>query len=345
MRSLSSLFLLTAVLVASAPIPDAQVGRLLNRAREAVSDVRDGAEGTAPNPSRTGPAPALDFGSLLDTYILAERSEIRLGDPKDYFLLFPNAGLDPSDVGGRYQLLDATGDVIWSANLRYARETGTPAIVRLKGTGATAPIPASGAYTLEVVYGGGIVGALPFTATRQDSGDPFAPGTATRVEGPWRTHAYFEHEIEEPDGSLTFNAWLHRDEPQGQRTTEVSIRRDGREVAWGAGSADGSSDGWARAEYWLYTPEARADEFGQHTATAPNWTVQDVTPGPYEIVLSTPDGVFRTMTVEGGDGAFVPHPRSAVDVEPRSHYLTPRRIAGQLLRRAHRLDWVGPESL
>lgn len=333
------------LLCIGAPPADAQIGRLLDRAREAVTDVRDQAESTVQRAARTGPAPALDFGSLLDTAILPDRSEIRFGSPRDYFLLFPNDGFDPYDVEGRYQLRDASGAVVWRADIQGAGVTGTPAIAVLKGGGAAAPIPSSGAYTIEVVYDGETVGALPFTADIQASGDPFAPEPATRIDGPWRTHAYFQHEVDRPDYILTFNTWLRRDEPQGQQTTEISIRRGGQEVAWGSGMAGGTNDGWAGTEYHLFIPAGRDTRFGRSRANAPNWTVQDVTPGGYEVVLSTADGVFRTMSIQGADGAFVPHPRSALDVEPRTDYLAPRRMSGQNLSRPQQLDWLGPGAL
>lgn len=337
--------LLVLLLLVAAPPADAQIGRLLDRAREAASGARDQAQTAVQRTTRTGPAPALDFGSLLDTVFIPGRSEFRLGEPRGYSLLFPNEGFDANDIDGRYQLRDAGGSVAWRSDIRGAETTGSDAVVLLRGGGATATVASAGSYTLEVVYDGETVGALPFTATVQASGDPFAPGSATRVDGPWRTHGYFQHEVERPDEALVFHTWLRRDEPEAQHVSEVSIRRGGREVAWGTGSANGTTDGWVRAEYRLYTPDGRDTEFARRRANAVGWTVQDVTPGAYEIVLSSADGPFRTLSVQGADGAFVPHARSALDTSPRTHYLTPRRMGGQMRNKPQQLDWVGPETL
>ena len=332
-------------LLVGAPTADAQLGRLIDRARSAVSDTRDRAESATQRATRSGPAPAIDFGTLLDTVFLAARSEVRPATPRDYFLLFPNDGFDRYDVSGRYQLRSADGDLVWRSDGLSGGITSTPAIATLGSRGAMATIPGAGDYSLEVVYDGETVGALPFSASADASDDPFAPGTALRIDGPWRTHGYFYHDVARPDYIMEFHTWLRHDEPQAQEKTEVSIRRGGREVAFGYGTPNGTNDSWRRIEYRLFKTEGRDSRFGRHVANAPNWTVQDVTPGTYEIVLATESGTVRTMTIEGADGAFVPHVRSALDTEPRTSYLTPRRMAGQNLSKPHQLDWVGPETL
>lgn len=333
---------LLCLLLAAAPTADAQLGRLLDRARDAVSDTRDRAENATQQATRSGPAPALDFGTLLDTNI---GEQIYPAEPRKYFLLFPGDDFDRYDVPGRYQLRKG-GSVTWREDIRAGGTTGTPAIATLRGSGISTTLSGDGDYTLEVVYQGETVGALPFTATTESSDDPFAPGTSMRIDGPWRTHGYFIHDAARPDYIMEFHTWTRGDETGGRQKTEVSIRRGGQEVAWGHATAQGTDTRWGRVEYRLYTPEGRDPRFGRNVANAPNWTVQDVTPGRYEIVLSTESGgVFRTLSVEGADGAFVPHTRSALDTEPRTGYLTPRRMAGQNLNKPHQLDWVGPETL
>ena len=295
-------------------------------------------------PASAQPAPAFDLGTFLDTSFWVEGSEFRLASPADYFLLFPPPGFSDDQVEGRYVLRGADGREVESVGLWYEGPTETPAVVEVDARGSSLVVPQSGTYVLEAEVGGLTVAAIPFTAQVVGSGDPFEPTPATRLDGPWRTHGYFVHDLARPDGILEFHTWIRRDEPQGQVTTEVSIRRGGEEVAWGYGSTGGSYDSWNRVEYRLYAPEGRK-RFANATANAPNWTVQDVTAGPYEIVLSTEAGPFRTMTVEGTAGAFVPHARSAVNFEPRSQYLTPRRMSGQSLHVPQQLYWVGPETM
>ena len=295
-------------------------------------------------PLAAQPAPAFDLGVLLDTHFWPQNSSFSLASPADDFLLFPPTGFAEEQVEGHYRLRAADGREVESVGLWYKGRTDTPAVVEVFSRGQSLVVPGAGSYVLEAEVDGATVASIPFTATVEGTGDPFAPTPSTRLEGPWRTHGYFIHRLDQPEGVMEFHTWIRRDEPAGQQTSEVSIRRDGREIAWGRGSANGSNQAWLRVEYHLYLPEGR-DRFGVVGARAPNWTVQDVTPGTYEIVLSTQDGPFRTMTVEGGAGAFVPHARSAVDYEPRAQYLTPRRMTGQSLHQPAQLYWVGPDAM
>ncbi|MGB3543153.1 hypothetical protein [Rubrivirga sp.] len=323
---------------------DAQLTSLLGQTMNPVTESASEVQQSGTSAPRTGPAPAFDLGVFLETSFWVEGSEFRLASPADYFLLFPPTGFADGAVRGRYVLRVAGGREVQSTDLWHAGPTGSPAVVEVAARGGSLTVPESGAYVLEAEVGGLTVASVPFTAEVVESGDPFDPTPATRLDGPWRTHGYFIHDPERTDYVMEFHTWLRRDEPQGEQTTEVSVRRDGQEVAWGYGTADGSYDSWARVDYRLYAPEGR-DRFGYQQANAPNWTLDDVTPGTYEVVLSMESGPFRTMSIEGAEGAFVPHSRSAIDIEPRSQYLTPRRMTGQMLRTPMHLDWVGPEAL
>jgi hypothetical protein len=133
--------------------------------------------------------------------------------------------------------------------------------------------------------------------------------------------------------------WVAPGEVESNTPTEVSVRKNGEEVAWGSAYAD-LTYGWGRAEYRLVTPASRPDATGRQS-NAVNFTIQDVTPGPYELVLTDADGrEFRRFTAEGGAGTFTPHPRSVVSYEPRASFLTPRRIGGSNLRTAFSTYWV-----
>lgn len=291
------------------------------------------------------PAPAFDVGTLLDTSFWPETGVFELGQPADYFLLFPPSDYDEYDVDGRYLVRDATGRVVGEAAMRGAGGTDSPNIVEVDTSDPSFPVKGSGAYTLEVEFEGQTVAALPFTIEEEGGDDPFDTRSMSRLDGPWRTHAYFQHEADRPEYILEFNAWLRRDEPGANDGTEVSIRRDGREVAYGRGSLNGSSQGWVRVSYDLHDPSGRNGSFQGIKPNTPFWTIQDVTAGPYEVVVSTEGGPVRSYTIEGADGAFVPHVRSDVSIEPRSQFLTPRRMTGQMLRTPVQLYWIGPEAL
>lgn len=340
MRSLSA-FGLALLLVASAPPADAQLGRIVDRARDAVS-------GAAPPAARpTGPAPAFDLAPLLDTTFDPDRSEFRFAEPHDYVVLFAPADYDGGEVSGSYVVRSADGQVVIEKRMWGGSVTGVPSIVTVQAGGGSGVLDASGAYTFEVVFEGETVAAIPFTAEVSGGDDPFDPRPVTQLDGPWRTHGFFEHELEEADGEMTFSTWIRRDEPEGQGATEVSVRREGREVAFGAGSAGGSYNGWVRVSYRLLTAASRDRDgrFARHANDTHPWTIGDVTPGPYEVVLSTESGPVRTFAIEGAAGAFVAHPRSDVLIQPRSQFLTPRRMSGQMYRTPMQVWWVGPEQM
>lgn len=205
------------------------------------------------------------------------------------------------------------------------------------------PLQNGGRYTLDVVLDRQVIGSVPFTVTVTDGDDPFDPQTIYALDGPWRTHSYFEHETDQPEGHLWYNAWIAPGETRDNTKTEVSLRRDGEEVAWGT-TFVGFQYGWKRAEYVLYTPDSRPDEHGREQWNKTLFTIQDVTPGPYEMVFLDADGrEFRRVALEGAAGAFPVHPRSAIDYEPRSQFLSSRALRATSLDTSLTRYWVVTE--
>lgn len=354
MRRLS-LALIVTFLIVSAPSADAQLRGLINRARAAVSGGAEQAQEAASRavdrpPARAdgAPATAIDYASLLDMRFYPQRGTFGLGDA---FLLFPAPGLlERDEIQSRYYIREASGREVVRHTVRTVEPTGSAAIARLS--------PRSGAvddfsnaledgksYTMDIEVYGDLVGSMPFSVTQTSNGDPYDPVTTMVLEGPWRTHAYFSHETDHPDRMMHLHAWVGVGEMESNKQTEVSIRRDGQEVAFGTGFSN-MTYGWGHVEYDLYTADSR-DRRGRYARYQAGdsrlWTIGDVTPGTYEIVFSSEEGgPFRTMTIEGGDGAFVPHPRSALDYEPRARFLTSRRMSGQNLDRNNALYWIAP---
>lgn len=290
------------------------------------------------------PAPAVDMARFLDTRFFPNQGTFLFGVPKADFLLFPPEGLDAYEVNGAYLVRDAEGTIVGGHRLGTAEETGSAAFRRIRTSGGpewSGPLQDGQSYTLDLAFNGEIIGSVPFSVSVEEGGDPFDPKTIWTIEGPWRTRAYFEHEMERPDYIMNFNAWVAPDEIEGvSAPTEVSVRRDGEEVAFGYTHVS-TSHGWGRGEYRLYKAEGRDRDgrFARHRTNAPFWTVQDVTPGTYEIVLSNESGPFRTFTIEGSSGGFVPHPHSDINAD-RSVFLTPRRIGGNNLRTPLSVYWA-----
>ncbi|GAB5535606.1 MAG: hypothetical protein Rubg2KO_18550 [Rubricoccaceae bacterium] len=291
------------------------------------------------------PAPAIDMARLLDTRFFTNQGTFMFGVPKNDFLLFPPAGLDPYDVNGAYLVRDVEENVVGGMRWGTLQTTQSAAFMKVGTSGMAewdAPLADGQSYTLDVAFDRQVIATILFSVTVEEGGDPFDPKTIWTVDGPWRTHAYFEHETERPDYIMNFNAWVAPDDMPSNTISEVSITRDGEEVAFGHTHVD-LTYGWGRAEYRLFKAEGRDERFGRHATNAPNWTAQDVTPGTYEIELSNEDGPFRTFTIEGTQGGFVPHPNSDVNAD-RSVFLTPRRIGGNNLRKALSVYWIANEA-
>ena len=286
-----------------------------------------GCVATAKAQATGAPTPAVDYSSLLQTRFFPDRGMFDLGDVD---LVFP-----PPTDGREAEFLvrTASGEIVSRQRLGWYTDPGDPAFTTLNSVAGVAgdgenPVQA-GRYSLDVEVLGDLVGSVPFTVEQLSSGDAFNPVTTLRLEGPWRTHAYFSHETDRPDYILELNAWIRPDEVvenvrNDYESVEVSVRRDGREVAWGFSTVYTTRyTEWSFQSFHLYTPESR-DAFADRASRSTNWTVEDVTPGPYEVVLSTEAGPFRSFAIEGMTGGFVAHPRSAIDYEPRASFLTQR---------------------
>jgi hypothetical protein len=292
------------------------------------------------------PAPASDYADLLSTRFFPATGQFLFDSPGAEFILFP--GQEPGyDIeGAAFIVRDDQNEVVGGQWIGSTGSTGSAAIQTLGTRGAPEwqrTLDDGGSYVLDLVWGGEVVGRVPFTASVEQSGDPYNPGQSYVLEGPWRTHAYFRHETDRPEYLMYLDAWIGPGEMESNAQTEVSIRRNGEEVAWGHGFSN-MTHGWGLVDYRLHKPESR-DPRGRFARAAPNplpWTIQDVTPGTYEIVFSSETGPFRTMTIEGGDGTFVPHPRSALDYEPRAFFLGTRRMTDQNLRTSNSLYWIAP---
>lgn len=298
------------------------------------------------------PGPAIDFAALLDTRFYRDRGTFSLGAIP---LLFPTPGLLGSALDGGWRIRTASGSIVARHTITHASETAAAAIVVLQTqSGVTGdghdPLESGRSYTLDIDLEGVTVGSLPFTVSMAESGDPYRPSTAWVLDGPWRTHAHFEHAIEGEDQYVNFNAWVGPDDGRNGEKVEAVVLRGGEEVAWGRGGSISSAHGWVHRRFELYPTEFRDypdgrpfDERYRH-----RWRLREVSAGPYEIVLSTESGPFRTFSIEATDGGFVPHPRSALDYEPRTRYLTSRQMLDASMRTDQRLDnpqmlyWIGP---
>jgi hypothetical protein len=306
----------------------------------------------APSPAtRDGrPAPALDYFRFLNQQFDAEVYVDALQD----ILLFPPPGLemhgyDDGEPDGAYYVRTTDGQVVMRHDLGGFLETGSEAFLRFRtlshpeSAGPLAP----GDYLLDFVLLGDVVGRLPFSVRVEESGDPFDPGTTTVYSGPWERLGVFEQEIDAPDEPLRFTTWIRPDEageaaPRNVPGTTFTLLHEGTPVA--ASQHYRPSDKMERGAWWMVSDHlVPYDE--RERATLAEFHVSDLAPGRYtlEVRRHGDGGLIRTFAFEAGDGTIVPHPRSAMDYEPRYEYLTPRRMAGTNYDEPTDAFWVEAE--
>jgi hypothetical protein len=344
MRRTPALLVFLALLVGTAPTADAQLGRLLNRARQAVSGT-PALDAASPAATNGRPAPMVDYSRFLGMTYWPLRGQFYFGSPSDH-IVFPPEGLDFSaDDHGEYLIRTADGRTVARQALGSLASTGSAAFLTVGTRGEArwdGPLEA-GDYVMDLVFRGAVAGRIPFSIRAVDGGDPFDPKTVYRRDGPWSTLAYFEHEIGREDYQLVFTAWVSAEDlgADNGRVT-FTLSRNGEPVATSKEPLDphaATQGDWAQVSTYLVTAATR-------TAINPTFfTIQDVTPGAYEMTVSNAatGAPIRSYAVTGGAGTLVPHARSAPDYEPRHAALSPRRMAGQSLRNAVALYWAEAE--
>ena len=287
------------------------------------------------------PAPALDYSRLLNTRFYPTNGQFLFGNPKKDLVIFPPSDLNPSSVEAAYELRGASGELVAEHTVRTMNRTRSDAFLSANTYSAarwTGALEDGQSYTLSLVLNGEALSSLPFSVTVSEGSDPFDPKTIWTIDGPWRTHAYFEHETARPDYQLFLHAWIAPEEVTATGPVEVSIRRAGEEVAW-ASTVVAPDGGWQNVNYRLQVSASREDQRIRQV----NWTMADVTPGSYEIVFLSEGQAFRTMTIEAEGGAFVANPRSDMAAE-RSTFLTPRSLRADDSQTPMSLYWIVSES-
>ncbi len=262
--------------------------------------------------------PVFAFDSLLDSSF-DEMGSIGLGE---FDVVFAPAG----PIRAEAAVLDAEGNVV--ARHPFFEEPrdreGVFARARVQGP-ANVVLATPGRYDLVLLWGGRPATRLPVVLQRASAGDdPFDPVATRRFDGPWRVlgHVTYDALGEQPIPVLNF--WLGGiDLAPGTRTDlfAATLHRGEELVATSRATAGSFDDGhFERKQVRLYRPHERVAE-----AEAVPWTRADMRDGEYELkILRGSDGAllrnFR-LTVAGGE--LQPHPRSALDYQPRVDYLAP----------------------
>ena len=261
--------------------------------------------------------PAVDMASLMNLPFYPGDGGF---DARNVLLLFP-----PADADVRLALTDPAGRVLHEVPFEVRPAALAPVFAYLEvnsryGDRQSFAPGEPGDYVLSVTVDGEAVGSVPFALSVVQSTDPFAPGATWSAEGPWQRLAYLAQPTARPDESLGFDYWVSSSEV-GNRTASLSLslRRDGEEVA--------------RSRSNVHLSTVGLTFFQDHELAKPGdgvtlwpFTAADLaaTDGRYDLVVLSSGTPIRTYVVTVEGGRIRPHPRSALDYEPRTDWLSPR---------------------
>jgi hypothetical protein len=338
---------LLAALVASPA--DAQLGRILDRAKQRVEDaVSDRAPDpppaeseaatatpTAPESSaapvsssdseaapvaRTGPAPGADAYDLI-YHALPHVGNGRANGNGPFALVFP--------VEATYEIavLDAAGAIVSSDDWDIRPNQDLPMFAHLSVPFLSTYEPVPGSYQIAIRLNGETIAAVPYTLTSTQNDDPFNPTTSWHTDGPWTRYGVLRATTGDPDGWVELTCWIHVDELAGDagEVRPVVYRGSERISAHEGGpSLRKSFGGW-------YGVKTSLD--GDYEGRPGRLLRDALVDGDYRIEVGEegqpPLRVFH-FSVAGGQ--FVPHERSAIDYEPRADFLTPRSVRERTTR-------------
>lgn len=344
MLRLAPLALALLLGLASAPSADAQIGRLLNRAREAVSGTAEDASAAAqqaqtavtnrtpspddPSPATLNgrPAPVMDYLSMMTTgYEWTDGGYWYDGD--HYLLFYPGA-----DADAHWTVTDGDGRTLFTEESRFSR-TGdatfnnirAPRFMGLNNSGFRS---GDGEFALNMIVDGQLVGHIPYTVQVVQGGDVYSPRTEYRiVDGPWERLAAFTYWLRQPEESLGFHGWVTGAELGDDTKVRVTLYHEGAPVAAchvrDCPRPAVDANAWASVKTTLVRYAARD---ASNLTVEDRFAIEDVRPGAYEVRVTGFDSgtLIRRYTLRGAAGAFEEHPRSAQSYEPRYDHLSPR---------------------
>jgi|GEM_PF-5091329 len=334
---MTRLAILALTLLLAAPA-NAQIGRLIDRARQTATDAVRAAPTQATGAARTTAAgaaeratagvvlagtpieqphaPAANWLTMLGSRFYEQRGEIGFDRVA---MLFPRS----TEPQGTFEVRRADGTLVGSQAIGTATLSSDRVFADL-GTRSrpTYSGPTTdGAYTYDLVVDGQLIGRIPFTVRTLAPADAFSGGTRyRRVDGPWRTLGYLAHQVD-PDRrpDLIATVWLSPAELGGRTTRVVAeLRRGGTLVATSRETDVFPTEDWSPRDLNLIKPTSTAS--ATHT-----FTLRDMEAGAYTLTVRAVGGAaLRTFPLTGLAGGIAPHPRSALDHQPRHDFLTPR---------------------
>ena len=185
-----------------------------------------------------------------------------------------------------------------------------------------APIGEAGDYLLSVQIDGQPITSLPFTMKREASNDPFNPKNTFVREGPWRDLAHFSVRTDEPDSHLEFSWWTSlRELPPGTKNPMVTVHLlyGGQEIASTRSPVVPTQTDWQFLRHEFHFPA----EPKVRWMTMADLTKKD---GEYTVVAKVNGKPFKSYKAEVRGGQLQRHPRSRMDIEPHTDFISPRQV-------------------
>lgn len=285
-----------------------------------------------PTPSITeGARPSVEQASSAQTYKSAIEyqylMELRFYENQGGYLVenlevvFPPASFGNAE----FVISRADGGIVNKVPLRLetplASYTAFGMFLPNRTTGL-APIGEPGDYVLSVQIDGQTITSMPFSMKREASNDPFNPKNTFVREGPWRDLAHFSVRTDDPDSHVEFSWWTSlRELPPGTKNPMVTLHvmHGGQEIASTRSPIVPTQTDWQFLRQEFHFPA----EPKVRWMTMADLTKRD---GAYTVVAKVNGKPFKTYRAEVRGGKLVPHPRSKMDIEPHSAFLSPRQV-------------------
>lgn len=185
-----------------------------------------------------------------------------------------------------------------------------------------APIGEAGDYVLSVQINGQPITSMPFTMKREASSDPFNPKNTFTREGPWRDLAHLSVRTDDPDSHLEFSWWTSlRELPPGTKNPMVTLHLlyAGREIASTRSPVVPTQTDWQFLRHEFHFPA----EPKVRWMTMADLTKRD---GEYTVVAKVNGKPFKSYKAEVKGGQLQRHPRSQMDIEPHTDFISPRQV-------------------
>jgi hypothetical protein len=236
-------------------------------------------------------------------------------------VVFPPAGSKKAT----FVISRPNGDVVNSVPLRLEAPLASYTAFGMflpDAVSGLAPIGEAGDYVLSVQIEGQPITSLQFSMKREASSDPFNPKNTFVREGPWRDLAHFSVNPEESDSHLEFSWWTSlRELPAGTKNPMVTLHlmSGNQEIASTRSPVVPTQTDWQFLRHEFHFPA----EPKVRWMTLADLTKKD---GVYTVVAKVNGKNFKSYRAEVKGGQLQRHPRSQMDIEPHTNFISPRQV-------------------